>query len=203
MGSLAPGSGLLRMAVIAALCGTALAPSLALDFQLHTVQVTEDGFTHPHSCFRYDDHTEMLIDLPRGWIVSADAGSITAAPPSDPTMQIRIERLAASSSAPVADPQLDVYRQRALAIMVPGGASDVKIVKESLNPLPVFHWKDVEFEVTYTFYGRKLHRSALFIRLNARDQIVTTVSAEDADFEKAHMAAMDTMRSWCPAPPNS
>ena len=74
------------------------------------------------------------------------------------------------------------------------------MVKETADPLPVFGWKDFEFEMTYDFFGTTFHRSVLFIDVDAKQQIFTTVVAEESNFAKVHAAAMDVMRSWCPVP---
>jgi hypothetical protein len=192
---------ILRLIVIAVLEGLMAAPAGALDFQLHTVSVAEDGFTHEHSCFKYDDVVDVMIDLPRGWTVTADAGSITSVPPNDASTLIRLEKSRLAPNIPFRDAGLEAYRKVALAT-VPAGAVDVRIVKEAANPLPVFNWKDFEFEVTYTFFGVTLRRSVLFINLNSQQQILTTVISGPLTFDKVHGAAMDVMRSWSPVPPH-
>ena len=189
-----------RVQLAAALCAViALTPpALALDFELQTVSVSEDGFTHDRTCFRYDGDTNVMIDLPRGWSISANAACIGAtAAVGDAS--IRMEKSPLTPATPWREKGLDMYRQRILG-SVPQGALNVRIVQEQADPLPVFHWKDYEFVIDYDFYGRALRRSAMFVNLNAVDQIlVSAVSTRDA-FQPTHEAALDMLRSWTPVP---
>ena len=199
-----PGS--LRRWLLALTAGVALAagcavPAFGLDFQLHTVSLSEDGFVHRHSCFKYDERSNVLIDLPPGWNTTADAGSITSSPPNAINTFILLQRSPLTPGTPFRDSTLDTYRQRALA-SVPPGSSNIRVVKETPNPLPIFGWQDFEFEMSYDLAGTTFHRSVLFINLDTRQQILTAVVAEASAFDKIHAAAMDVLRSWHPTLPS-
>jgi hypothetical protein len=188
---------LLVLAASFMVTGPGAATSFALDFQLQTVTINEDGFMHKHFCFKYDERTNVMIDFPVGWTTTADAGAITSSSPHEANTSIFLQRSSLTPDTPFKDSGLDTYRQRAAAT-VPAGATNLQMVKETADPLPVFGWKDFEFEMTYQFFGVLLHRSVLFINVDARQQILTTVVAEQPNFNKVHAAAMDVMRSWCP-----
>ena len=174
-------------------------PSRALDFQLRPTTTVDDGFTHEHSCFSYDDRADMQIDLPRGWRTTADAGSITSVPPDASGALLRIEKSTLGPDTPFRDAGLDVYRRRALA-GVPQGAVNARIVAEKADPLPIFGWKDYEVTVSYDFFGQSLSRSVVFINLNPKQQILLTVSATQGDFDKVRGQGMTVMQSWVPVP---
>ena len=187
------------LAVVVAGGSFLAAPSRALDFQLHPTTTVDDGFTHEHSCFSYDDRSDMQIDLPRGWRTTADASSINSVPPDASGALIRIEKSSLAPDTPFRDAGLDVYRRRALA-GVPQGAANIKIVAEKADPLPIFGWKDYEFTVSYDFFGQSLSRSVVFINLNPKQQILMTVSATQGDFDKVRGQGMTVMQSWVPVP---
>ena len=174
-------------------------PSRALDFQLHPVKTLDDGFTHEHSCFSYDNRTDMLIDLPKGWNITADPSSITSLSPNASGAVIRIEKSALTPNTPFRDTSLDLYRRRVLS-GIPQGAVNTHIVAEKTDPLPIFGWKDYEFTVAYDFFGRSLRSSVVFINLNAKEQISMTVIASQNDFDKVHGQGMTVMQSWTPTP---
>jgi hypothetical protein len=186
----------------AAFSGPFAVPAAALDFQLHTVSINEDGYMHKHSCFKYDEHTDVMIDFPVDWTTTAGAGSITSSPPREANTSIFLQPSPLTPATLFKGSGLDTYRQRAAA-MVPPGAVNRHMVKETADPLPVFGWKDFEFEMTYDFFGVTFHRSVLFIDVDATQQILTTVVAEEPNFGRVHAAAMDVMRSWCPVSPGS
>ena len=187
------------LAVFVAGSSLLAAPSRALDFQLHPTTTVDDGFTHEHSCFRYDDRSDMQIDLPRGWHTTADAGSITTVAPDASGALIRIEKSPLTPATLFRDAGLDVYRQRVLA-GIPQGATNTRIVTEKADPLPIFGWKDYEFTVSYDFFGQSLRRSVVFVNLNPKEQILMTVSAGQSEFDKVRGQGMTVMQSWMPVP---
>ena len=186
---------------VALLCGTLLlaVPCRALDFRLHEVKTEDDGFTHVHSCFRYDDRTEIMIDLPRHWSVTDDVSSISAVPPGGANTLLRIAKSPFPSNASFQKADLDAYRAQVLA-GVPQGSVNVRVLEEKADPLPVFGWKDYQFTMAYDFFGQSFRRSVLFINLNPKEQLMVTVVAGQADFDKVYEASMDVMRSWSPVP---
>ncbi len=187
------------LAAFVACISLPVALSHALDFQLRPVETVDDGFKHEHSCFRYDDRSDMQIDLPRGWRTTADSNSITSVPPDVSGAVIRIEKSALTPDTLFRDAGLDVYRQRVLS-GIPERAVNTRIVAEKANPLPIFGWKDYEFTVVYDFFGRTLRRSVVFVDLNSKEQILMTVSAEQSDFDKIYSQGLTLMQSWVPSP---
>ncbi len=193
-----------RLRLLAALVagiGLPVGLSPALDFRLHTTETEDDGFKHEHSCFRYDEHSDMQIDLPKGWITTAEPSSMTSVPPDASGAVIQVEKSAFTPDTPFRDAGLDVYRRRALS-GVPEGAVNARIIVEKANPLPIFNWKDYEFTMAYNFFGRDLRRSVLFINVNPKQQILLTVTAEQGDYEKVYGQGLTLMQSWIPIPVN-
>jgi hypothetical protein len=159
----------------------------------------DDGFTHEHGCFSYDEHSDMLIDLPRGWTTTADSGSITCVAPNASAAMIRIEKSAVAPNVAFHDNDLEQYRRRVLS-GVPEGAVNTRIVAEKADPLPIFGWKDYEFTLAYDFFGQSLRRSVAFINLNPKQQITVTIVATQSDFDTVHGQGMTVMQSWVPTP---
>jgi hypothetical protein len=171
----------------------------ALDFELHSVATVEDGVPREHSSFRYDDHTDMMIDLPHGWSTTATAAAIICVPTNAVGAEVRIEKSTLTPGTPFAGAGLDVYRQRLLS-GVPAGAANPRLGEEKRDPLPVFGWKDYEFTVAFTFFGQQLQRSVTFINLNDKEQIMVIVTGAQGEFDRIHAQAMDVMLSWSPVP---
>ena len=195
---------LTRMLVVAlAVLGLANVPSLqALNFQLRHVRILDDGVMTDHTCFQFDEHTEMLLDLPRRWNTSSTPTDVTSSPPDRPTDQFRLEKSAFTPDLPFQDKGLEAYRARLLATM-PKGAQNVRVVSEQADPLPMFGWKDYEFVVDYDFYGQSFRRGTLFINVNPTLQLAMTTTSNADAFGDLRTASFRIMRSWCIVPAGS
>ena len=167
----------------------------ALDFQLNSTVVEEDGFKHEQLFFHNDAKTDVYISLPSGWERAAAPGSLTLAPAAETDTMVRLEKSLVAPDLPFKDKGLETYRRLALAA-VPQGATETRVVEEHDDPLPIFHWKSHEFVVDYVFFGRAFRRSLLFLDLNAAEQIQVTAVAPKAVYDRAHGAAFDVLRSW-------
>ena len=190
-----------RLVRLAALLGAVALPLTvrALDFQLHSLKVEEDGLTYERSYFSGDEHTRVMIDLPHGWSISDGPGFLSATPQELADSILRIEKSPLTPDTPFRDKGLDVYRQRLLAA-VPREAVNVRMVQEQADPLPVFRWKDYEWIVEYDYFGQSFRRGAMFVNLNAREQILLTTVARRDHFDAVHEAGLNVLRSWNPVP---
>ena len=197
-GSRVAGCGWLALAL---LVGGPAVPAHALDFQLHPVKVEEDGMVYERAYFNADEHTHVMIDLPHGWSVSDGPAFLSATPQNLANSLVRIEKSSLTPDTLFRDKGLEAYRQRVMAA-VPREALNVRMVQEQADPLPVFHWKDYEWVVEYDCYGQSFRRSAMFVNLNAREQILLTTVAVRDNFDQVHHAGLDLLRSWnaIPAP---
>ena len=187
----------LRCCVLfAGVCWMAGAPEVrALDFQVQSIQVEEDGYKHEQPFLRNDEHTRIFLTLPAGWDRTAEPNALTLSARAENETTIRLEKSPLTPDLPFKEKGLDAYRQRALA-SVPQGATEVQVSVDLDEPLPIFHWKSHEFVVDYVFFGRAFRRSQVFLDLNATEQILMTTVAPKAGFDRAHEAAFDVLRSW-------
>ncbi len=167
----------------------------ALDFQVQSLEVEEDGFKHEQSFLRNDDDSHVFLSLPAGWNRAAEPGALTLTSPAETDTMVRLEKSPFAPNLPFKDKSLNAYRQRVLAA-VPQGATETQITAEHEEPLPLFHWKSHEFIVDYVFFGRAFRRSMVFLDLNAREQILVTAVAPQAGYDRAHEMAFDVLRSW-------
>ena len=172
-------------------------PARALDFRLSPLVFSEDGFTRQRMAFQYKDGISMMTDLPPQWNVAGESDALTMVAANDSDGTIRIEKSPLTPGTDFHDKGLDVYRRRFLSF-VPKGAVNVRIVQERANPLPVFHWTDYEFVAEYEFYGRAFKRSAMFINLDVKEQILMTAFADGGKFDRCHDVGFDVLRSWTP-----
>ncbi len=167
----------------------------ALDFMVHTMTVEEDGFTKEQDFVGNDTRTNILLSLPPRWNRTDGATSLTLIPPDINNSLVRVEKSSLAPNTPFSDKGLDTYRRVAQA-GAPQGATAWQCVQERDNPLPIFGWKDHEFVFTYEFFGQAYKRSALFVNLNAREQIMLTCVAPAEQFDRVHEAGLDVLRSW-------
>jgi hypothetical protein len=189
------------LAGIALVCVCPVGPASALDFELHSAVTVEDGVPRKHACFRYDEHTNVMIDLPHSWSTTSTAAAITCVPTNTGGAEVRIEKSTLTPGTPFANAGLDVYRQHLLSI-VPHGAASLRLGEEKRDRLPVFGWKDYEFTVAFDFFSQQLLRSVMFINLNDKEQIMVIVTGARPGFDQIHAQAMDVMLSWSPVPAN-
>lgn len=171
----------------------------ALNFQLRHIQTLDDGAKVDHTCFQYDESTEVLLDLPKDWSTSSTAICVTSSPPSRPNDQIQLEKSLLTPDTSFQEKGLETYRQRSLA-MIPRGAQNIHVVGEQADPLPIFGWKDYEFTVDYDFYGQTFRRGTFFINIDSKLQLVMTTTSAPDTFAAMHTAAFRVLRSWCVAP---
>ncbi len=167
----------------------------ALDFMVHTMTVEEDGFTKEQAFVGNDTRTNILLSLPPRWNRTDGDASLTLIPPDINNSLVRVEKSSLAPNTPFSDRGLDTYRRVAQA-GAPQGATAWQCVQERDNPLPIFGWKDHEFVFTYEFFGQAYKRSALFVNLNAHEQIMLTCVAPAEQFERVHEAGLDVLRSW-------
>ncbi len=177
------------------LCLVGAASLRALDFQVQSSEVEEDGYKHEQSFLRNDDHTRVFLSLPTGWDRSAEPGALTLTARAETDTMVRLEKSPFAPDLAFKDKALDSYRRRVLA-SVPQGATETQIAEDRDEPLPIFHWKSHEFVVDYVFFGRAFRRSMVFLDLNAQEQILVTTVAPKAGFDRAHGVAFDVLRSW-------
>ncbi len=167
----------------------------ALDFQVHSLEVEEDGFKHEQSFLDNGDNSRVFISLPGGWDHSADSGALTLTSRTETDTMVRLEKSPFAPDLPFKDKALESYRKRVLAA-VPQGATETQIAEEHDEPLPIFHWKSHEFVVDYIFFGRAFRRSMVFLDLNAREQLLVMTVAPRPGYDRAHGIAFDVLRSW-------
>lgn len=167
----------------------------ALDFQVQSAEVEEDGYKHEQSFLRNGDRSRVLLSLPAGWDRAAEPGALTLSARAETDTMVRLEKSPLTPDLPFKDKGLEAYRRRALA-SVPQGATETQVAEDRDEPLPVFHWKSHEFVVDYVFFGRAFRRSVVFLDLDATEQIMVTTVAPKAGFARARGEAFEVLRSW-------
>ena len=96
----------------------------ALDFQLNSSVVEEDGFKHEQPFFRNDDKTNVFVTLPPAWDRTAEPGSLTLTAPGETDSMVRVEKSPFAPDLPFKDPSLDTYRHRVLGTIPQGRDRD-------------------------------------------------------------------------------
>ena len=90
---------------------------------------------------------------------------------------------------------LEVYRKAVLQL-APTGATEVAILHEDLNPLPVNDWKSYRFVLAYKLPGSDLRTEITFLNLDEKQQLMLRTTADAKQFGVATSRAFNIIRSW-------
>ena len=171
------------------------------NFRLYSTTVEEDGFRREISYIQNDDHTRVMISLPRNWIAAVDPAALTITSETSRGSLIRLETSSLTPGLPFKDKDLEAYKKKVFALL-PQGGTGACIAEEHDEPLPIFHWKNHEFVLEYEFFGEVYRRSVLFLNLDSKEQLMMTSLASKTEYAKVHDIAFDVLRSWQIVPAN-
>lgn len=170
----------------------------ALDFTLSTTTVEEDGAVREVSSFAYDAATTVAIQAPATWKMLTTPATLTMVSSKLPGSEVRLEKSPFAPSAPFKEPDLARYREHALA-QAPAGSTEVRLVGETEDALPIFDWTSREYILEYALYGQNYKRGVLFLNVDAKTQLRVTVLTSPADFDRVRKSAFRLLQSWRPS----
>ena len=175
--------------------------SKALDFQVHSTEIVDDGIKKQQTYFGEGNKTIIYVSLPTDWTYTADPSSLRLVSPSNSGSTIRLQISPFLPDLPFKDQGLATYQKQALTL-VPSGATSVQIAEQHDNPLPIMHWQSHEFILSYDFFGQAFRISVLFLNVNAKQQILAAATAIKSEFDATRTVGFDVLRSWQPMPAN-
>jgi hypothetical protein len=128
--------------------------------------------------------------------VAADGGGgVIFKFPKFPDSSFRIGRSPLTAEEPMSELSLGRYRTAAQTF-VPGGATEVKVVEESANPLPINKWQSYRFLVTYQVGAAAMRQSVTFLNLNPQTQVILLTTSSPKSFAEAAERSFQIIRSW-------
>jgi hypothetical protein len=89
---------------------------------------------------------------------------------------------------------LELYRVAARGF-VPGQATDVQIIEEKSDAIPINGWVNHQFVMSYKVFGVSYHQSITFFNYNATEQLVFDVMSEEHDYEKTYARSYSVLNS--------
>ena len=91
-------------------------PLAGCDFRVTSGTVQEDGFTHEVSYIHNAARAPVMISLPRGWTVNADALSLTLTCVTSRETLIRLETSGLAPDLPFKDKGLEAYQEKSTGV---------------------------------------------------------------------------------------
>lgn len=86
--------------------------------------------------------------------------------------------------------------QQAARSFLPPGATEVALVENEANPLPINHWSSLRITYFYQIANQAHRQSATFLNLKPTEQIVVQTTADERNFEDVSNRAFGIVRRW-------
>lgn len=143
-----------------------------------------------------EDSKKIGISLDRETeVASGGGGGVTFKFPKFPDASFRIGPSPLKAAEPMSEASLEHYRGVACSL-VPGGATEVKVIEEIADPLAINHWQSYRFIVTYQTGAATTKQSVTFLNLNPETQLVLVTSASSRNFAEAAERSFQIIRTW-------
>ena len=89
---------------------------------------------------------------------------------------------------------LKLYRPAAQSY-VPAQATDVQMIEENSDAIPINNWTDHQFIFTYKLFGTPYRESVTFFNYSPTEQLVFDVRSREADYEKTYSRSYRVLNS--------
>lgn len=140
--------------------------------------------------------TKIGITLDQETTVATDGGGVVFRFPKVPDASFRVATSPLTPDETMNEPaSLERYRASALNV-VPAGATDVKVLEETINPLPINRWKSYAFSVSYRVGANLTNLGVTFVNVNATSQLMLVTSSASRNFAEAADRSFQIIRSW-------
>ena len=175
---------------------------LAADLGASTVDLTPryldtqiDGIVARRLYF-LEESKKIGICLDQETVVSAGGGGVVFKFPKVPDASFRIATSPFSPDEAMNDEtSLERYRTSALSY-VPGGATEIKVLEETTNPLPINRWQSHRFLISYQAGANVAKLSVTFLNVNPTTQLVLLTTASTRNWEEAAGRSFEIIRTW-------
>jgi hypothetical protein len=143
-----------------------------------------------------EDSKKIGISLDTETRVAADGGGVVFSFTKVPEATFRIAASPLTAGDAMDDPAaLERYRASALAF-VPAGATEVSVIEEAANPLPINQWQSHRFVVSYQAGANASRLSVTFLNVNPTSQLVLVTRAPTRNFADAADRSFQIIRTW-------
>lgn len=144
--------------------------------------------------FITDGDSKIYIQIPKNWRTFDGAQAINCAPDLE-NSTVKIEVFPGTKPLSIDNAGAQNLLQQ-VTKQIPEGAKNIQTVALEIEPLPYLSWKTLEVTVSYEMLGQKMHRSLMYISMLPTRNVMLTVIAQDADFDKLHKLGRKVMCSW-------
>jgi hypothetical protein len=143
-----------------------------------------------------DGSTKIGLTLDQETTLSAGGGGVLFKFPKVPDASFRMLTSPLTPEIPMSGAEsLDRYRAAALSF-APAGATDVKVLEETANPLPINRWQSYVFLVSVQAGAHVMKFSVTFVNVNATSQLALVTHASPRSFADAADRSFQIIRSW-------
>lgn len=180
------------LTVLAATATIASAQPIAFDPNYETSLT--DGIPIKRMYFR-SGNTKIYFRPPSTWEIGGWGEALTFRDKRIRDASIKFENGLVGIPKAFDEAGLEEYRKLARS-RVAAEATDVSVMRETRDAVEINDWKGFEVAFGYSFFGQKLMRSILFVKLDPDREIWVTVDSPPADFEEMHAAAVRSLATW-------
>jgi hypothetical protein len=184
-----------RLLTLALVFGAAQLRASTVDLTPRYLDTEFDGLAIRQLYF-LDRSTKIGITLDQETTVTAGGGGVLFKFPKVPDASFRILTSSLTPDVPMTEAEsLEGYRAAALSF-VPAGATEVKVLEETANPLPINRWQSHVFVVSYHAAARAMKLSVTFVNVNPVSQLALVTHATPSTFADAADRSFQIIRSW-------
>ena len=185
--------GRLLLALFA--CAGSVPAASAIDFTPRYTDTMEDGVPF-HRMYFTEGNNRIFFRPPVNWQVSGEPAAIHFSPKGLHLAQVSFRSVSPEDAAIPFD-EKGIEKLRAIArSLLPSAFTNPEGQFEIVNPIILQDWTSFEIGFGGQFYGIESRRSILFINLAPGRQLLISIDAATADFEKLHKDAYRSLATW-------
>lgn len=114
----------------------------------------------------------------------------------------RLSKSGMTPQIPFDEKNLEQYRTVARGYLS-GQATDVQIVEELPDAIPINGWASHQIVFSYKILGAPFRQSVTFLNYSATQQLVFDVASPDVDYDKAYTRSYHVLNSFSDYVPNA
>jgi hypothetical protein len=167
----------------------------ALDLTPRYVNTEIDGYAN-RQLYIMDESRKIGLGTDRETTVAAESGALVFrfTKLSDASFRIATSPL---TPADLLDDPATLERYRASAVgLAPAGATEVKVLEEQANPLPINQWQSHRFLVSYQVGASVTKLGVTFLNTGPSTQLLLVTRSPSRIFDDASSRSFHIIRSW-------
>lgn len=166
-----------------------------VDLTPRYVQTEIDGYP-ARQLYILADSQKIGLGMDAATTVGPENGGLVFKFSNLPDASFRVATSPHSPDDAWSDPTaLERYRASTLAL-APAGATEVKVLEEITQPLPINQWQSHRFILSYQTGGYLSKLSATFLNVNPGSQLLLVTRASARTFGEAADRSFQIIRTW-------